>query len=373
VNTAFSHALCVLICPSCTAAVTVSSAGGQARCGVCDEELVVRPRSRAVSLPPDGVALPPSPGEPPELELPPLDGSLLALTVGAAGESLDPALALEAMRRWQDMRALEPAERSRSSEAAFLALTLLLDRHMSGQKDDLQRRALLETATVCTASLAYRQVLLAELSFCAARAGDLAAADDWLADCEPRAGGVQADSARRFAAAFIATLRRQHARVLELTGSRQADVAARLALHIGLLRAQAHAALGHGGEVDIELDALLASADAGEVERLAGELGAGKALEALPRARARRHARRPTRGRRLTAELPWMVVGAVFYAFALVTDASTTTARGQRLDVLFLAMAVSAMVPLGFMALRRRRLRRVAGRGRPPAGPGRRA
>jgi hypothetical protein len=350
-NTAFSHALCVLICPSCGAAVAAATSGGEAVCGVCAEAMEVRPRAQPMSLPPPGSAPPPGA---PESELPPLDGDLLALTIAGEGRRLDPAAADRAMRAWQGLR----AGRGPQAESAFLQLTLLLDDHMRGQHDDLQRRAMLETAAACTTSGRYRQVLLAELAVSAARAGDLAAADDWLAECEPRAGGTQAESARRFAAAFIASERRQPRRVLEIAGQPGAPQAARLAPRLALLRAHAHASLGAAAAAEAELEAALRAGTTDEVERAVDEVGATKLREALERVRRQRQPKprataRPERN--LVAELPWMVLGAIFYALALIIDPASTTARGQRLDVLFLVLAIAAMVPLGFMVRRRRR------------------
>ena len=78
-----------------------------------------------------------------------------------------------------------------------------------GQGDDLQLRAVLETALEVLASPSYRQVLRCTLSLEAARVGDVAAAREWLAPCDAQAYDLAADSAYRHAAAYLATRERQ--------------------------------------------------------------------------------------------------------------------------------------------------------------------
>jgi hypothetical protein len=359
-NTAFSHALRVVVCTSCGEAVHGSPAGGEVTCPLCEaaaglsqlgeEERVERLRQqhrRPVELPADLEHL--------------VDGGRLV------GERLADALAV-----WQQRRR-ELAAGEGSAESPFYALTLLLHDHMRGQDDDLQLRAVLESALETLPSPPYRQVLRCALALEAARVGDVAGAEDWLAPCERRPYDLVADSAYRHAAAYVATLEGQWARALEVLGASGQDVpvAADRDVACTLLRANAHERLGRVDDAVEELSAgMLRSPDgAAAFGRARKEEGGVQlcrrsfqsARSRIERARSiapgeREPPRRQRRmSRTLRVALPWLGGALACLVAALAIGPSVTLGGGQRLDMLFFALALSLSLPAVALLLKRAR------------------
>jgi hypothetical protein len=84
------------------------------------------------------------------------------------------------------------------------------------------------------------------LATAAAKDGDLHAAEQWLAPCDPFASDIEADSAYRQARAYLDTVRHDYRAVIEILGGRDDEIPiidARDAV-CAVLRANAHERLG---------------------------------------------------------------------------------------------------------------------------------
>jgi tetratricopeptide (TPR) repeat protein len=113
----------------------------------------------------------------------------------------------EAVSVWQSTR--RELRTSTDFEAAerLLFLTIVLSQYFFDQGDRERQRALFESALEAFSLPRHRQVMLCYLSRCACRAGDLDAAQRWLAQCDPRSDDLAMDSSYRFSWAFIDTAR----------------------------------------------------------------------------------------------------------------------------------------------------------------------
>jgi hypothetical protein len=241
---------------------------------------------------------------------------------------------------------------------------MLLYRRTKRQQDDLQLRGILESAVELAHGHRDEQVFRCVLARAALRAGDVAAAEDWLAECERRSADLHADSAYRYTAALLATHAKRHDDVLELLGMRVGDVplAHNLDVSCSVFRANAHERLGRPEAATLELADCMSRAPGGpgEVEaaiRSAGDLALCR--QSYARARRRHDELAGTvppadPGRaKLKRAIPWVVLSLFFLGLAAMTDATSRISTGQRLDALFLVLSVAFAVPLVVLFLRK--------------------
>ncbi|MBW2454988.1 MAG: hypothetical protein JRI68_10775 [Deltaproteobacteria bacterium] len=374
-DTAFSHALRVVVCPSCGGAVHGLAAGGESRCSVCDATLALPPRDEA----PIGVGLTqlteadrlarlegqdPSP--------PPLAPAIEPLVEDGV---LIPARAAEAFNEWQLSRAALDGGAA-AAEARFFGITLLLARHMAQQGDDLMLRALLETAIDLLPSPSSKQVVRSMAAREAARLGDLPAAEEWFAPCDAASTDLCADSAYRCTAAYLATHKRQFERVLAVLGAKTGlvPICDDLKPLCAVLRANALERLDQVSAAVAALEATMREvpegpAAIGEIVRAHSDLAACRRSYVPARARVdggsvfpgpkdaqlgqdQGGAGRPVgTGRKA---LPWLVISVAFLVLYGVTDAGATTSGGQRIDVFFLVLSLS-FASVGFLFWRKSR------------------
>lgn len=154
----------------------------------------------------------------------------------------------QAMVEWRQARAeLADSGQMPAAERLFHLTRLPCD-HLASMRDEMRFRALLETALELLTSPRHRQVLRGTLACSAARVGDLAAADAWLSGCNPKSDDIHVDTAWRFAAAYVRTVRKDWKGVLQALGSRLGDVplAEGEVEACALLRANAIEQLGQG-------------------------------------------------------------------------------------------------------------------------------
>jgi hypothetical protein len=368
-NTAYSHALRCIICPSCGDVVHGPLDGGTQRCGLCDEEVPFGARNeRQIGSGMTQVT------ETARLDLletqdrrpEPAPPAIVHLIQAGA---LDETKVLDALKVWQDARAALAAGEG-DAEERFYQLTRLLHRHMTGQDDDLQLRAVLETAIEVTPSPHYRQLLLGLLAREAALVDDLSAADEWLALCDPRAHNLHADSAYRYAAAYVATTRRKYDNVLEVLGTSGYDVPL-TDDHDAVccvLRANAYERLGRLDEAVKELVAGMVRLDDGpkvceQLVRQHGELSPCRkslrcAIDEVDKpvvAEPVDPAAEWRVGRSFRVALPWVLASLVFLTLWATTDATSTTSTGQRIDSFFLVVSLSLLLPATLVFWRRYR------------------
>jgi len=130
----------------------------------------------------------------------------------------------EAIQVWNSTRS--EVQRTANYEASerLVFLTMVLANHFSDNNDLMRQRAMFESALdVCTLPR-HKQIMRGYLSRCAARQGDLAAAEQWLAPCDRQSDDLETDSAYRFSRAFIDTARQNYNGVLHVLGAGSKDV-----------------------------------------------------------------------------------------------------------------------------------------------------
>lgn len=248
-DTTFSHELRILLCEQCGAPLEVGLGGGQVQCRYCgaahaavgrDERPVVVAAAKAQIPEHERIArLRAQDGRP---LLPP--ASLLSLMPGG---DLPSWKVNEAIAVWQQSR--REARGTGNFEAAerLLFLTMALSNHFSEAGDFRRQRALFESALEAFTLPRHRQVMFGYLCRSAVRAGDLDAAQKWLAPCDPRSDDLQSDSAYRFSRAVLDTALGNFPAVLHTLGAMPNDVPIMDAMDpaCSVLRANAHERMGN--------------------------------------------------------------------------------------------------------------------------------
>jgi hypothetical protein len=160
-----------------------------------------------------------------------------------------------ARQLWRDLRTQVGVGAPFATSERLFHLTLLLAPHL----DPRERRAFLETAIEILEDAGHRQVLRGALARGAVLAGDLEAANAWLAPVNPRSTDLAMDTAYRYAAAMLATARGDDARVTELLGWSHTDVPLADAEEVGcaILRANVLERQGRTKEAADELTHVL--------------------------------------------------------------------------------------------------------------------
>jgi hypothetical protein len=227
VDTTFSPQLRILMCASCGAPTEAALAGGQTACRYCravnhldvrDERPVFGDLAQQPQIPePERIA-----------RLRAQDGRPLLPPAGIAslvpGGRIEPWKVQEVLAVWQQTR--QELKGSGNFEAAerLLYLTMILANQFSEQNDFLRQRAMFESALDVFKLPRHRQVMRGYLSRAAARIGDLAAAEQWLAPCNPRSDDLESDSAYRVSRAMLDTTKHNYQAVLQVLGARNEDV-----------------------------------------------------------------------------------------------------------------------------------------------------
>jgi hypothetical protein len=224
-NTTFSYALRMALCQNCGAPIEAAPGGGMFACRYCgaQNQLVARNEQPILAHQPQPLSeaerlmrLRQQDGRP--LLAPP---SLHALVPDG---QLAPWKVNEAVQVWNSTRG--EVQRTANYEASerLIFLTMVLANHFSDGNDLMRQRAMFESALdVCTLPR-HKQTMRGYLSRCAARQGDLAAAEQWLTPCDRQSDDLETDSAYRFSRAFIDTARHNYNGVLQVLGSGSKDV-----------------------------------------------------------------------------------------------------------------------------------------------------
>ena len=227
-KTAFAFEIRVIACGACGAPVAVGGAGGRQDCTHCKSPQQTRAASRqvqrAAALPEDerlsrlrlednAVLRPPA--------------EVAALFVGV---ELLPWKISEALGRWKQLReqaqqkSAPDAEHSFEIEFVLHRLSLALAKHFGDEGDFLRARSLLEGALEAAQTARLRQSLIGALSRSAIQVGDVAAAEAWLALCDPTPTDLMMDTAYRYARALIDTAHHRYDRVLAVLGHEPGQV-----------------------------------------------------------------------------------------------------------------------------------------------------
>ncbi len=205
-----------LLCDQCGAPAEVPQGAATSNCGYCRAPLQVRMRAEAVAVPPrakneaERIAILAAQER---RYLPPPD--LAPLFVG---ERIGPSSEVQARAHWQNLRAQLRHTPDPAAAEALVVLTIGLAELLFDRGDLLGQRALIDSALAVTTEARHGQVMRAQLARSALKAGDIAAADAWLATCDPRSEDLLADTAYRFARAYIATARQDYRGVISVLG-----------------------------------------------------------------------------------------------------------------------------------------------------------
>lgn len=225
-NTFFSSATRILMCNHCGAPLEAAVAGGTFACRYCNAANQVVPRDDQVAL----VAAPQFPVNEQErlARLRSQDGKPLippaSIQPLLQGNQIAPWKIQEAVSVWQSSRQELRATGNYECAERLLFLTMLLSQHFFEQNDLMRQRALFESALDVFTLPRHRQIMRGYLARSAARTGDLAAAEQWLAPCDQHSDDLQSDSTYRFSRAFIDTCRGNWGGVLQALGQTNHDV-----------------------------------------------------------------------------------------------------------------------------------------------------
>jgi hypothetical protein len=214
----------VSLCVQCAAPVALAAQGGTAVCTQCGAPNELRPRDDR----PLGYGGAPA-QEAMRLQLlrqqdgRPLVPPPSVLQLLEAG-SLPQWKVQEATMLWQQARRESAATQNPDAAERLFFLTLSLADYFTDAGDLLRVQGLYESALDALPLPRQKQMMRGALSRLAVRAGDLAAAEMWLAPCDARSDDLQSDSAWRLARAMIDTARGDHPAVFAVLGGRFEDV-----------------------------------------------------------------------------------------------------------------------------------------------------
>ena len=320
--TTFSHSVRVLACTNCGGPLQVPPSGGSATCTYCGVVLQVDGRDEAAVR--AAAAQAPAIDEAERfarlrgqvehsLSLP---ESMAHLAIAGV---LHPERVEKAMAEWREARGEVGGGGAFPVAERLFHLTVLISDHLAMLRDDERQRALLETAMELLQAPRHRQVLRGTLARNAARVGDVAAADEWLAGCNSRSDDIHVDTVWRLSKAYVCTAREDHAGVLQVLGSRVGDVpiVAGEAEACGLLRANALERTGQAQQAEEQLYGIMKHGSRGAaplVQYLAVHAQLGLCRESFPKAKRRLDAEIAADGkRRVTAStsLAGPIVGLV--------------------------------------------------------------
>ncbi len=262
----FSHETRVLACSSCGAPLEAMLRGGTVLCRYCGATNLLAARVERPAFPTERAEpldeaertrrLRAQDGEP--AVAPDSIRGLLA-----EDDSIPAWKVQEAISVWQSARVEVGEVGSYEAAERLLFLTSVLGAHFEGQGEPLRQRAMLESALEVFTLPRHLQIARGHLARSAVRAGDMEAAERWLAPCDARSDDLQTDSAYRHARALLDTLRGDARAVLTTLGAQadQVPLVAGLGATATLLRAHAMETLGERAQA---VDLLAAAMQRGQ-------------------------------------------------------------------------------------------------------------
>ena len=218
-NTTFSCDTRVIACDNCGAPVQATPAAGSFQCEYCRAINELQSRQEQVA--------PESQAPIDEFErlrrlrsqdgsTPPPPADLLRLVPGGLLTSRNVP---KAVTIWQGLRhELRSKPSSPMAAERLVFLTMLLVTNYQVKHDLLRQRAMLESALEVLELPRHKQMMRGYLCRCACRSGDLTAAEEWLAPCDPRSDDLETDTAYRYSRACIDTASGNYEGVLEILG-----------------------------------------------------------------------------------------------------------------------------------------------------------
>ena len=225
-TTFFSYDVRILMCEKCGAPMEVSTGGGTVGCTYCGahnqlvsrKEEPVEPAAAARQIDEQQrlTMLRQQDGRP---MVPP--SSLHGLLEGGA---IPEWKISEAVSIWQTTRKQLEGTSDYSASETLLFLTIMLSNYYSAKSEPLKRRAMFESALEVFTLPRHRQMIRGQLTRSAALEGDIAAAERWLAPCNPRSEDLEADTAYRISRATIDTAKNDLNAVLQVLGQQIGQV-----------------------------------------------------------------------------------------------------------------------------------------------------
>lgn len=227
-TTLFRYDVRILMCEQCGAPLDAAQEGGRVACRYCRATNQIGRRNTTMV----GAATANRPRIPePErlMRLRAQDGRPMVPPPGVAhlfgsNGMIEPWKMQEALTVWQQTRAEVRATGSPAAAERLHFLTIVLSSMLGTQGEAHRQRALLESALDVAVLPRHRQALFSALARCAVREGDLAAAEAWIAACDPVSDDLETDSDFRLARAYIDTVRGNFPGVLAALGSGPTDV-----------------------------------------------------------------------------------------------------------------------------------------------------
>jgi hypothetical protein len=225
-DNSFSYQTRVAMCEKCGAPLDVAVGGGHVQCGYCGVANELLPRDENPLAGVHGVnatneqerfaRLRAQDGKP---SMPPED----IIGLFAQGELVEWKVD-EAVQIWQDTRRGLRAASDPVAGERLMSLTMALSNHFSKKEDPARQRAMFESGLDVVSLPRHKQMLRGYLSRLAARKGDLPAAEQWLAPCDPRSDDLEMDSSWRMSRAFIDTAKGDSGAVVAVLGRGLKDV-----------------------------------------------------------------------------------------------------------------------------------------------------
>jgi DNA-directed RNA polymerase subunit RPC12/RpoP len=269
----FGYGERVLLCPQCGAPVDARPEGGTFACKYCGTQVAVAARPVAGTAPETNAAAM-SDAQRLDLLRAQADKPFLPppeLRYLMHGGQLSPDQVDAALQEWQKARSQMTTGATPAAAEGLYFLTLLLDQYYGLKNDREHERGLLETASELLTDPRYVQEIRGIMARRAADAGELDAAEKWLAPCDPRPTDLPMDSAYRVSRAYIAVRRGQWDDVLKLLGetAQEIPIADQYAAVCAVWRANAMEKLGRLDRAKTLLIQLMGAAHGpGVVERI---------------------------------------------------------------------------------------------------------
>jgi len=264
-NRAHATEIRMMLCPQCGAPVTGPAGGGQFQCGYCRTVGTIAARDDRSA----GRASPLSPEQEnariqrlwlqlQQAESPqgnagdPYDLNMVITDVAHLLQTPPAEFAAAWQQAWNGAVAMLHQDPSAVQQRRVFWLAQILGSSINPERgrDDAEwerRRAVIETALDLLPDPGHRQILRGNLFGRALRSGDVAAAERWLAGCDPAPGYLSLDSDYRTSVAMLEIVRRNWGGVIAVLGWRPTDLpwAKPLAARAGLYRAHALEEMGY--------------------------------------------------------------------------------------------------------------------------------
>jgi LSD1 subclass zinc finger protein len=221
-RTHFTAHIRVLLCESCGAPLEAPLGGGPVACAYCRAQNVIATRDERPTL---GMPAVPQPIDENTrlMRLRSQDGKPMlpppSIAYLLSGSSFDPSKVQEAFMVYQATRKELKATHSPDAAERLYFLTLVASNYLTEQNDPARRRAILETSLDSLFLPRHKQAMRCQLASAAAKEGDIAAAEQWLAPCDARSDDLDSDSAWRTCRAFVDTVKGDWRAVIAVLGA----------------------------------------------------------------------------------------------------------------------------------------------------------